>query len=305
MTRHIIRRLLHAILVVVGVSVVIFLISRLSGDPVALLVPMDTPAADRAALRAELGLDQPLPVQYAIFVGNALRGDFGISVRSRVPAVSLVVERIPATLQLALFAVTFAVVVAIPIGVFSALKHNTGWDVAGMALTFLGQSIPSFWLGILLILGLGVTLRWLPVSGSGSVWHLIMPGITLGSFLLASLARLTRSSMLQALGQDYVRTARAKGLPESVVVAQHAFKNAAIPIVTALGVYTGQLLSGAVITEQIFAYPGVGRLAIDAISTRDFPVVQANVILVSVVVVLLSFAVDMLYLVLDPRIRYE
>jgi peptide/nickel transport system permease protein len=268
------------------------------------MVPFDVPQQQREAIRQELGLDRPLPVQYLDFLANAARGDFGTSVRNRVPALRLVVERVPATLELAAVALTFAVITAIPLGTLSALKHNSAWDLVGMTITFLGQSIPSFWLGILLILVLGVNLRWLPISGSGTPLHLIMPAITLGSFFMASLARLTRSSLLEVLGQDYVRTARAKGLAEVVVIGLHALKNAAIPIVTAIGVYVGQLLSGAVITEQIFAYPGVGRLAIDAISTRDFPVVQANVIFVSLVVVVLSLLVDMLYLALDPRIRY-
>ena len=304
MGRYLVQRVLHAVLVVLGVSLVIFTISRLSGDPVSLMVPFDVPPAQREALRHDLGLDRPLPVQYVDFLAHAVQGDFGTSVRNRVPALRLVVERVPATLELAAVALAFAVVLALPLGMLSALKHNSAWDVLGMTVTFLGQSIPSFWLGILLILVLGVNLRLLPISGSGSPWHLVMPGITLGSFFMASLARLTRSSLLEVLGQDYVRTARAKGLSESVVLGLHAFKNAAIPIVTTIGLYMGQLLSGAVITEQIFAYPGVGRLAIDAISTRDFPVVQANVIFVSVVVVALSFLVDMLYLALDPRIRY-
>jgi peptide/nickel transport system permease protein len=301
---YIVRRILHALLVVVGVSIVIFAISRLSGDPVSLMVPFDVPQEQRQAIRTELGLDRPLPVQYVDFLAHAVRGDFGMSVRNRVPALRLVVERVPATLQLTAVALVFAVLVAIPLGMLSALKHNSGWDVVGMTITFLGQSVPSFWLGILLILVLGVNLRWLPISGSGTPLHLIMPAITLGSFFMASLARLTRSSLLEVLGQDYVRTARAKGLADVVVIGLHALKNAAIPVVTAMGVYIGQLLGGAVITEQIFAYPGVGRLAIDAISTRDFPVVQANVIFVSVVVVALSLLIDMLYLALDPRIRY-
>jgi peptide/nickel transport system permease protein len=304
MGAYLVHRALHAVLVVIGVSLVIFVLSRLSGDPVSLMVPFDVPREQREAIRHDLGLDQPLPVQYLDFLGHAVRGDFGTSVRNRVPAIRLVLDRVPATLELAAVALGFAVVVALPLGILSAIKHNSGWDVAGMAVSFVGQSVPSFWLGILLILVLGVNLRLLPISGSGTPWHLVMPGITLGSFFMASLARLTRSSLLDVLGQDYVRTARAKGLAEWVVVGLHALKNAAIPVVTALGVYVGQLLSGAVITEQIFAYPGVGRLAIDAISTRDFPVVQANVIFVSVIVVVLSFLVDMLYLALDPRIRY-
>ena len=304
MGRYLLQRVLHAVLVVLGVSLVIFAISRLSGDPVSLMVPFDVPQAQRDALRHDLGLDRPLPVQYVDFLAHAVQGDFGTSVRNRVPALRLVVERVPATLELAAVALASAVALALPLGVLSALKHNSVWDVLGMAITFLGQSVPSFWLGILLILVLGVNLRLLPISGSGSPWHLVMPGVTLGSFFMASLARLTRSSLLDVLGQDYVRTARAKGLSEQVVLGLHALKNAAIPVVTTIGLYMGQLLSGAVITEQIFAYPGVGRLAIDAISTRDFPVVQANVIFVSLVVVGLSLLVDMLYLALDPRIRY-
>jgi peptide/nickel transport system permease protein len=304
MAAYLVQRALHAVLVVIGVSLVIFVLSRLSGDPVSLMLPFDVPQEQREAIRHDLGLDQPLPVQYLDFLGHAVRGDFGTSVRNRVPAIRLVLDRVPATLALGAVALGFAVVVALPLGILSAIKHNSGWDVAGMAVSFVGQSVPSFWLGILLILVLGVNLRLLPISGSGTAWHLVMPGITLGSFFMASLARLTRSSLLDVLGQDYVRTARAKGLAEWTVIGLHALKNAAIPVVTALGVYVGQLLSGAVITEQIFAYPGVGRLAIDAISTRDFPVVQANVLFVSVIVVVLSFLVDMLYLALDPRIRY-
>jgi peptide/nickel transport system permease protein len=304
-TAYVVQRALHAVLVLFGVSLVIFLISRLSGDPISLIVPFDVPQAEREAIRRELGLDRPLPVQYVVFVGNALRGDFGMSVRNRVPAMRLVLDRVPATLQLAAVAMGFSLLIAIPIGILAALKHNSVWDLGSMALTFLAQSIPSFWLGILLILLLGVNLRLLPISGSGTFWHLVMPGITLSAFFMASLARLTRSRMIDVMSQDYVRTARAKGLAERVVVLVHALKNAAIPIVTVIGVYVGQLLSGAVITEQVFAYPGVGRLAIDAISTRDFPVVQADVLFVSLIVVTLSFVVDMIYLALDPRIRYQ
>src|ERR1051326_4557302 len=211
------------------------------------MVPFDVPQEQRQAIRTELGLDRPLPLQYVDFVAHAVQGDFGISVRNKVPALRLVVERVPATLELAAVALAFAVLVAIPLGMLSALKHNSGWDVIGMTITFLGQSVPSFWLGILLILVLGVNLRWLPISGSGTPLHLIMPGITLGAFFMASLARLTRSSLLEVLGQDYVRTARAKGLAELMVIGLHALKTAEIPVVPQMGVSAGNLRGGPVI----------------------------------------------------------
>jgi len=304
MIAYAIRRLVQGVAVLLGVSIVIFIISRLGGDPVGLMLGPEVQAAEREALRRQWGLDAPLHIQYIRFLSRAIRGDFGNSILAGVPAMDLVLERLPATIQLALFALAFAAAAGIPLGVVCALKHNSFVDYVGMALTLLGQSLPSFWLGILFIMVLGLKLRLLPISGRGSLLHLVMPGVTLGCGLAASFARLTRTSMLEVLGADYVRTARSKGLTERMVTVRHEVRNALIPVVTVMGMSLAGLLSGAVVTEQIFAWPGIGRLAINAIYQRDFPVIQADVLFVSVVVVAANFAVDMLYTVLDPRIRY-
>ncbi|HEY65702.1 MAG TPA: ABC transporter permease [Caldilineae bacterium] len=305
MVKYMIRRFFQAFIVLLGVSFAIFVISRLGGDPVSLMLGPEVQEAEREALRRQLGLDAPLYIQYLRFLSRAVRGDFGDSILAGVPAMSLVLERLPATIQLAIFALLFAAVVGIPLGVISALKHNTLLDYMGMVFTLLGQSIPSFWLGILLILIVGLKLRLLPISGRGSFLHMIMPGVTLGFGLVATIARLTRTSMLEVLEADYIRTARAKGLSEWMVTTRHALRNALIPVVTVMGMSLAGLLSGAVITEQIFAWPGIGRLAINSIYQRDFPVVQADVFFVSVVVVVMNFLVDVLYTFLDPRIRYK
>jgi len=304
MFRYTIRRFLQALIVLLGVSCVVFVISRLGGDPVGLLLGPEVQEAEREALRRQWGLDAPLYIQYLRFLSRAVRGDFGNSILAGVPAMGLVLERLPATIQLAAFALLFATAVGIPLGVISALKHNTFLDYVGMAFTLLGQSLPSFWLGILFILILGLRLRVLPISGRGGLLHTVMPGVTLGSGLVAAIARLTRTSMLEALGADYIRTAQAKGLSEWTVTLRHVLRNALIPVVTVMGMSLAGLLSGAVVTEQIFAWPGIGRLAISSIYQRDFPVVQADVLFVSVVVVAMNFVVDVLYTLLDPRIRY-
>ncbi|MHB8619632.1 MAG: ABC transporter permease, partial [Chloroflexota bacterium] len=286
MAAFLLKRLAHAILVIVGVSLVVFVLSHLSGDPVSLLVSPDTPLSVRREIRHQLGLDRPLPVQYGLFLVNALHGNFGESIRGRVPATSLVLQAIPNTLQLSAFAITFALLLGIPIGIVSALRHNSAIDFLGMTVSLLGQSIPSFWLGILLIIFVGLDLKLLPIAGHGTFAQLIMPGVTLGSFLVAVIARLTRSSMLEVLRQDYMRTGRSKGLAGRVLVRRHALRAALIPIVSALGVQVSLLLGGAVITEQLFTYPGIGWLAVNAIYNRDFPVVQAVVFFASLMVVL-------------------
>jgi len=305
MLRYTTRRFLQALIVLLGVSFAIFVISRLGGDPVTLLVAPEVQEAEREALRRQLGLDAPLHIQYLRFLSRAVRGDFGKSILAGVPAMSLVLERLPATIQLAAFALLFATALGIPLGVISALKHNTFLDYVGMVLTLLGQSLPSFWLGILLILVVGLRLRVLPISGRGDLRYMIMPGVTLGSGLVATIARLTRTSMLEVLEADYVRTARAKGVSEWGVTLRHVLRNALIPVVTVMGMSLAGLLSGAVVTEQIFAWPGIGRLAINSIYQRDFPVIQADVFFVSVTVVVMNFIVDVLYTFLDPRIRYQ
>ena len=286
---------------------VVFIISRMTGDPVSIMVDFTTPQEDRDIIRKELGLDKPIPVQYLIFLKNAAKGDFGTSIRYEESALDLVLQRIPITLRLLIVTLVWSLAVAIPIGIISALKRNSIFDLAGMAFTFVGQSIPSFWLGIMMIMVVGVRFRLLPISGfgSGELSYIIMPAITLGAFGMASFARITRSSMLEVLDSDYIQTARAKGQREIFVVIKHALRNALIPIVTILGLQIAGLLGGAVITEQIFAYPGVGWLAVQSIYNRDFPVIQAIVMIVSVGVVATNFIIDIVYTIIDPRIRYD
>jgi len=307
MSGYLYRRFIQSIIIIIGISMAVFLISRLTGDPVSIMVDFDTPKEDREVLRKELGLDKPVPIQYLIFLKGAIRGDFGTSIRYEEPAIDLVLQRIPATLRLLVFTLFWALIFAIPIGIISALKRNSIFDLIGMTSTFLGQSIPSFWLGIMMIMIVGVHFRLLPISGygGGDVAHIIMPAMTLGAFEMASFARITRSSMLEVLDMDYIQTARAKGLRESLVVIKHALRNALIPIITIMGLHVALLMGGAVITEQIFAYPGVGWLAVQSIYNRDFPVVQAIVMVVSIGVVATNFLIDIIYTIIDPRIRYD
>ena len=276
---------------------------RLSGDPVPLLLPPDAPRSEIFRLRTELGLDRPLPVQYAVFLGNLVRGDFGQSIRFKTPALAVVTERLPATLELGLTAFGLAILVAIPIGLLSAVHRNTLLDHAAMGLALVGQSAPTFFIGILFILLISVNAGLLPTSGRGDWRHLVLPAVTLGLFAMASVARITRSAMLEVLRADYIRTARAKGLAETLVIAKHTLKNAAIPIVTITGLQFGSLLAGAVVTETVFAWPGIGRLAIQSIYNRDYPVVQCVVLLSAALFVVVNLAIDALYGLLDPRIR--
>ena len=296
-------RLVRALIALWLVSTVVFVVMRLSGDPVPLLLPPDAPRSEIFRVRAELGLDRPLPVQYALFLGNILRGDFGRSIHFRVPAIQVVLDRLPATLELGLTAFLVAVVVAVPIGLLSAVKRNSLLDHSAMGVALVGQSAPTFFIGILFILLLSLKAGWFPTSGRGDWRHLVLPALTLALFAMASVARLTRSAMLEVLGADYIRTARAKGLSELLVVAKHTFKNAAIPVVTITGLQFGTLLGGAVVTETVFAWPGIGRLAIQSIYNRDYPVVQATVFLSALMFIVLNLAIDVLYGLLDPRIR--
>jgi len=306
MGAYIRRRLLQSIFVVWGVSVLVFFLLRLApGDPVVMLLAESASPEQIAEARAKWGLDQPIPVQYAVFLGRALRGDLGDSLFFQQPALEVLFERMPATLQLSGVALLFSLAVAIPMGLLSALRRDTIWDYLGTGIAMIGQAIPPYWLGIMLILFFSVGLGWLPTSGRGSWRHLILPAITLGSVLMALITRLVRSGMLDVLSEDYVRTARAKGLAERTVIVRHALRNILIPLVTIIGLQLGALFGGAVITESIFAWPGVGRLALQAISARDYPLVQASVLVISVVYVFLNLAVDLLYVYLDPRIRYE
>ena len=302
MSAFLIRRLLRFVVVCFGVSVVTFAILHASGDPVSLIMP-EAPEADRVQLRVALGLTDPIPMQFARFVANAVRGDFGKSFFHREPAFGLVVERMPTTLALTCLAVLLALAVAVPVGVYSAVRRNTLIDHAATVVVFLGQSMPVFWIGIMLMLLFAVQWRLLPVSGWDTWSSMVLPSVTLAAFTTPLFMRLIRSSMLEIINLDYVRTARAKGLSEWLVIFRHALRNAALPIVTVIGLQFGLLLGGAVLTESVFAIPGVGRLLVRAIVQLDFPIVQAGVFLLAIIIVSVNFLVDVLYVYLNPTIR--
>jgi peptide/nickel transport system permease protein len=297
------HRLFRAFIALWLVSTVVFVVMRLSGDPVPLLLPPDAPRSEIFRVRAELGLDRPLPVQYGVFLANLSRGDFGRSIHFREPAFTVVRGYLLATLELGLTAFFLAALIAVPIGLFSAMRRNTLVDHAAMGLALIGQSAPTFFIGILFILLLSLKADIFPTSGRGDWRHLVLPALTLGAFTMASIARLTRSAVLEVLGADYIRTARAKGLSEIWVVAKHTLKNAAIPIVTITGLQFGTLLGGAVVTETVFSWPGIGRLAIQSIYNRDYPVVQCTVFLAALLFIVINFCVDLIYGFLDPRVR--
>ncbi len=304
MLAFLVRRLLLVGVVAWGAATLAFFLLYLSGDPVDLLLPLDASSEARAELRRAYGFDDPLYVQYGRYLWKLLHGDFGVSLRSQEPALGLVLGRMPATLELAGAGLLFALLLGIPAGVLAALKKGTLAELLVMTLALLGQSIPVYFLGLVLIMVFGLKLHWLPISGYGTLRHLVLPTITVGTFVTASIARLTRNGVLQELRSDYVRTARAKGLAERVVVYKHALRNAAIPVVTIVGLQLGTLLSGAVITETIFAWPGMGRFVLLAVEQGDFPVVQASVIVFALLLALVNLAVDLAYLWLDPRVRY-
>lgn len=304
MLRYLIRRLLLMLLVVWGAVTFTFVLLQLSGDPTNLLLPLDAPAEFRAQVRRAYGLDQPLWVQYGRYLANAARGDFGVSLRSRDNAMKLALARLPASLLLAGSGLLFAIAIGVPAGVIAAIKRGSPIEMAVLSLALFGQSTPNFWIGLMLILIFGLQLRWLPISGMGSWRHLILPTITIGTFAAASIARLTRAGVLQALRSDYVRTARAKGLSRRAVNYKHALRNAAIPVITIIGLQLGTLLSGAVITETIFAWPGLARFVYVAVTQRDYPVVQATVVIFAAILALINLLVDLSYALLDPRVRY-
>ena len=300
---YLFQRLVQGLLVLLGVTTIVFALTFVAGDPASTLAPLDTTPAELAQFRHNMGLDRPVPVQYLDFLVHAVRGDFGMSYSSHEPAMGVVLERLPATLRLTGAAVLFALVVAIPLGLLAAMYHERWIDTAARFFAFLGQSIPVFLLGMVLILVFAVGLRWLPSSGGESWKSLILPAISIGSFSAAVLARLLRSSLLEVLSQEYIRTAYAKGLAGRTVVVRHALKNAALPFVTMLGLQVGFLLSGAVVAETIFAYPGMGRLAVEAISRKDVPVIQSFVTIAAVIVIAANLFVDLVYTRIDPRIR--
>ncbi len=317
------RRVLLSILVIIGVTLLAFISLHLSGDPTYLYVDERASEEQIQEARRRLGFDRPLPEQYVSYIAGLLRGDLGTSLRSRQPALPMVLDRLPATLELTIFAMLLATLLSIPIGIISATRRGTPLDGGIMLFAMFGQSMPSFWLGIMLILFVGLNLRWLPISGHvpviepllagdfsaaaqnfpQAIRYLIMPSITIAVFSLSRNARLIRSAMLEVLAQDYVTTARAKGLRERSVIMRHAFRNALMPVVTILGLEFGFLLSGVVVAETVFSWPGVGRLVFNAIAQRDIPLVQAAVVLFALLFVTLNLVVDLLYAYLDPRVR--
>lgn len=305
MIAYLCKRLFWALAVLVGISLAVFLVVHLSGDPTALYMGPEGTKEDYQILRAALGFDRPLPEQYGLFVLRAVQGDFGRSLRHRQPTLPLVLERFPKTLVLAVAALALATLLALPLGVMAAVRRGSVVDSGAMVLALVGQCMPTFWLGILLILAFAVNLRWLPVYGGEGVLTLVLPAVTLGVWAMARTARITRSSMLEVLNQDFLRTARAKGIGERAVILRHALRNGAIPIVTALGLELGNLLGGAVITEAVFAYPGIGRLAVEAVVNKDVPLIQAVVFTVAAVLLLLNIVIDLAYAALDPRVRLE
>jgi peptide/nickel transport system permease protein len=298
----IVRRVVRLFVVLAGVSLVTFAILQVSGDPIALMMP-EAPEGDRAVLRQSMGFNDALPVQFGRFVWNLARGDFGHSFFHREPALPLVLARMPTTILLAVLAMGLSLFIAVPIGILSAVRRNSVFDHGATFVVFLGSSMPGFWTGIMLILLFAVQLRLLPVSGWESWAALVLPTLTLATFSTPLLLRIVRSSMLEVINLDYVRTARAKGVSEWLVICHHALVNAALPLVTVAGLQVGLLLSGAIVTETVFAVPGVGRLIVGAIRQLDFPIVQAGVFVVALMVVLVNFAVDMLYIYLNPQIR--
>lgn len=305
MTQYLIRRLLGTIVMVWVIATVVFILLRVTSDPAASLVASEATPEQIQAVRHRLGVDRPLPVQYVDFIGGIVSGRMAPSYRYGQPAMELVLERVPATLRLAGSALIGALLIAVPLGVLSAVRRNSGVDYVASFLAFLGFATPAFWLGTMLVLIFGVELKVLPTSGSETLRHLILPTLTLAMFPMGQLTRLIRSEMLNVLSEDYVRTARAKGLAERRVILGHSFRNALLPVVTLTGLLVGTLLSGAVVTETIFAWPGMGRLALEATLNRDFPVIEASVVFIAVLFGMVNFTVDVAYAMIDPRIRYR
>jgi peptide/nickel transport system permease protein len=303
MIHHVLRRSIRAVAALVGVIAVVFVLLHLSGDPSYILLPLEASPEQRAIFRSQYGLDRSLVVQFVTYLGRVAQGDFGQSFSFQIPALHVVLQRLPATLELTVAALLISTLIAIPAAVLAAVKRGTRYDRALMGVVLLGQSVPTFCLGMIMILVFAVRLNLFPVSGRGTLAHLVMPAVALAMWLMALLARITRSEMLEVLGQDYVRTARAKGITERGIAGNHALRNALLPIVTVIGLQFGGLLGGAVMTETVFAWPGVGTMILDAILKKDYPVVLAGVTVVAVGFVGVNLVLNLLYSVLDPRIR--
>ncbi|HXV09903.1 MAG TPA: ABC transporter permease [Burkholderiales bacterium] len=306
MQRYIAVRVFQSLVAIFVMSLIVFSLARISGNPLEMMLPLEAEQADFDRLTKYWGLDKPLPEQYVTFLKNGIKGDFGESLKYQgKSAMGLVVERLPATLELAGFALLISAILAVPIGVLAAVSKDTGWDAAAKVVALLGQSLPAFWLGIMLMWVFAVWLDWLPSSGRGGLKHLILPAITLGWFQVAAIMRLVRSSMLEVLDSEFVKLTRVKGIPEWKVVWKHCLRNAAIAPLTFFAIIAGVLLTGSVVTETVFTWPGVGLLVVDAVRSRDFQVVQAVVIVFAVIFILCNLLVDILYAYLDPRIRYQ
>ncbi|SDE98600.1 ABC transporter permease [Limimaricola pyoseonensis] len=323
MGAFLLRRLGQSVIVIIGVTLISFVSLQIGGDPTYLFVSENASAEEIQRAREALGFDAPLHIQYLTYIGNALQGDFGNSLSYRQPAMEVVLDAMPATIELTIFSLVLAIALSIPLGIYSALRRGTPVDGGIMTFAMIGQSIPNFWMGIMMIMFFGLYLGWFPISGNvpflmplfsgdfatafanlpDSLYHMIMPAIAVGSYTLARNARLVRSSMLEVLQQDYVRTARSKGIPERQVIMHHALRNAWLPVVTMIGLEFGFLLGGVVVVETVFSYPGIGRLVFNAINQRDIPVVQASVILLALVFIALNLIVDLIYSRLDPRVK--
>jgi ABC-type dipeptide/oligopeptide/nickel transport system permease component len=306
--RYALGRVVGTVPVLFGVTLLVFLMAWVTpGDPVVAMLGEASQGMSRQALddlRRELGLDRPLPVQYLAYVGGLARGDLGVSIRSRRPVLAEIRDRLPATIELALAALGIAVALGVTLGVVAAVRKRTWIDGAAIAVALVGVSVPVFWSGFVLMIVFALELGWLPASGRGTWRHLVLPAVAVGVSSAAFIARITRGAVLEALGQDYVRTARAKGLAPRKVVLRHALRNALLPIVTVVGLQLGGLLGGAVLTETVFAWPGVGRLLVDAIVARDLPLVQGSVLVVSLLFILVNLTVDLSYAAINPRVRY-
>jgi peptide/nickel transport system permease protein len=306
MQRFIAVRVFQSLIAIIVMSLIVFGLARLSGNPLDVMLPIEAGPEDYERLEKHWGLDRPLHEQYFIFIGKALQGDFGQSLKYQgKSAMDLVAERLPATLELAGFALLISVILAVPIGVLAAVAKGTNWDTSAKIVALLGQSLPAFWLGIVLMWVFAVMLDWLPSSGRGGLKHLILPAIALGWFQVAVIMRLVRSSMLEVLDSEFVKLARVKGIPEWKVVWKHCLRNASIAPLTVFAIIAGSLLTGSVVTETVFTWPGVGLLVVDAVRSRDFQVVQAVVIMFAGIFILCNLLVDIAYAYLDPRIRYQ
>ena len=302
MAKYISKRLLQAIFVLLGVSLVAFIILHLSGDPLSLLISSGATPEQEAAIRTKMGLDDPLYIQYFRFLAQILHGDFGESLYYKQSTLSLIMNRLPATIQLTFAGILVATVIGIPLGIIAATKKGSMVDSVVRIIAICGQAIPSFWLGLMMILIFSVKLKWLPTSGRGTFAQMIMPAITVGLFSMASVCRLTRSTMIETLKTDYIRTAKAKGLHKARIIVVHALRNSLLPVVTTIGMEIGHLLGGTLLTETIFSWPGIGSLAVQAITNRDYPLVQTAVLITAFMFVIVNLIVDLLYAVIDPRI---